>query len=314
MRIFVAGGTGVLGRASVRALVEAGHQVRATARSEKKAQLIQSLGAEPVNLDIFDPPAVREAIRGCEALVRLTTRIPPLTQMRDRSAWRETNLLRREGARVLVEAALATGVEVYVHESVSFVYADQGAQWITEDSPTDADKSEILHAALDGERQAERISGSGGRGVVLRFGAFYGPDAPSTAEMISGMRRRLVVQPGAGENFLSSICVPDAGRAVLAAVTVPSGTYNVVDDNPVRFHDYLRILSQATGVPKPFRFPAAFGKLMFGEVWDYFSRSLRVSSARLRQASGWKPQVPSVAEGWPRVAREMAVKRNAVAA
>lgn len=314
MRIFVAGGTGVLGRASVQALVEAGHQVRATARSEEKARLIQSLGADPINLDLFDPPAVREAMRGCEALVRLTTRIPSLTQMRDRRSWRETNRLRREGAWVLVEAALATGVQVYVHESVVFVYAGQGTQWITEDSPTDPDHSEILRAALDGERQAERFSASGGRGVVLRFGAFYGPDAPSTAEMISGMRRRLIVQPGAGQNFLSSIYVPDAGRAVPAALMVPAGVYNVVDDDPVRFHDYLQILSQAMGVPKPFRFPAAFGKLMFGEVWNYFSRSLRVSNTRLRRASGWQPRVPSVREGWLLVAAEMAGRKTAAAA
>ena len=154
MRVFVAGGTGVLGRAGIKSLVEAGHQVRATARTKRKAALIESLGAEPVDLDLFDPPAVREAMDGCEALLRLTTRIPPLTQMRDRGSWRETNRLRTEGARLLVDAALAEGVKVYVHESVAFVYADRGSEWITEDAPTDAQGSEILGAALAGERRS----------------------------------------------------------------------------------------------------------------------------------------------------------------
>ena len=314
MKIFVAGGTGVLGRASVKALVQAGHQVRATARSALKASLVLSLGAEPVTLDLFDPRALREAIGGCDALVRLTTRIPPLAQMRDRRSWRATNRLRTEGARLLVDAALRAGVQVYVHESVAFVYADAGTQWITEDAPTQAGRSQILRAALAGEGEAARFSAAGGRGVVLRFGAFYGADAPSTRELVSGMRRRLMVQPGPGSNFLSSIYVPDAGRAVLAALTVPAGTYNAVDDNPVPFKDYLRALSEAMRVPKPFRVPAAFGRLMFGEVWSYFSRSLRVSNLLLRKASSWQPSVPSVAEGWPLVAAEMSRTKTPAAA
>lgn len=308
MRIFVAGGTGVLGRASLRALVEAGHQVRSTARSPHKADLVRSLGAEPVNLDLYDPPAVREAIGGCEAVLRLTTSIPPLAQMRDPDAWQETNRLRTEGARVLVDAAVATGVQVYVHESVAFVYADGGTQWVTEEAATDDGGTEILRAALEGEKEAARFTEAGGRGIVLRFGGFYGVDSSLTVDMISMMRRRLLMQPGPGSHFVSSIYIPDAGRAVLAAVSLPAGIYNVADDNPVRFKDYLHMLADAVHVPKPFRFPATLGKLTFGEVWKYFSRSLRVSNARLKSASNWKPSAPSVAEGWPVVAAEIGGK------
>jgi nucleoside-diphosphate-sugar epimerase len=313
MKIFVAGGTGVLGRASIKSLVEAGHQVRATARTALKASLVLRLGAEPVKVDLFDPPAVREAIADYDAVLRLTTRIPALAQVRDRSAWRETNRLRREGARVLVDAAISAGAKVYVHESVVFVYADAGTQWITEDAPAQDGGSGILRAALDGEREAARFSASGGRGVVLRFGAFYGADAPSTAEVVSGMRRRMIVQAGAGENFLSSIYVPDAGCAVRAALGIPGGTYNVVEDDPVRFRDYLRALADAVHTPRPMRVPAAFGRLMFGEVWNYFSRSLRVSNSLLKKTSDWQPSVPSVREGWPLVAAEMDGKKTIAA-
>ena len=309
MKVFVAGGTGVLGRASLKSLVEAGHQVWSTARTKEKAELVRGLGAEPVDVDLYDPPAVREAISGSEALLRLTTRIPPLARMWDRPAWQETNRLRTEGARILVDAALAQGVKVYVHESIVFVYADGGTQWITEDAATDDGSSEILRSALDGEKEAARFSESGGRGIVLRLGGFYGADAPSTLEMVNGMRRRLIVQPGPGENFISSIYVPDAGRAVLAALNVPSGIYNVVDENPLRFKDYLHTLADAMHVPKPFRFPHALGRLTLGAAWNYFSRSLRVSNVRFKNAASWKPGVPSVAEGWPLVAAEIGGKK-----
>lgn len=305
MKIFVAGGTGVLGRASLKCLVEGGHEVRSTARTQEKADLVRSLGAEPVQLDLYDAPAVREAIAGSDAVLRLTTRIPALTKMRDRSSWRETNRLRTEGARILVDAAIAEGVKVYVHESTAFVYADGGTQWITEQAPTDDGESKILRAALEGEREAARFSQSGGRGIVLRFGSFYGPDAPSSLEMIEGMRKRMIVQPGSGSNFISSIYVPDAGRAVAAALNLEAGIYNAVDDDPVSLSKYLHTLALTMHVPKPFRVPGAFGKLMFGEAWNYVTRSLRVSNALLKRVSNWQPSVPSVIDGWPLVVGEL---------
>lgn len=302
MKIFVAGGTGVLGRASLKALVEAGHEVRATARSQEKAKLVRELGAEPVQVDLFDPKEVRQAVAGSEAILRLTTKIPPIAKMRNRAAWQETNLLRTEGARILVDAGIAEGAQVYVHESITFVYADAGTQWITEDAPTEDGESEILRSALDGEKETARFSESGGRGIVLRFGGFYGPESSLTADMISMMRRRLLVQPGSGAHYVSSIYIPDAGTAVLASLNLPAGTFNVVDENPVSFKDYLHTLADAVSAPKPFRFPGALGKATFGGVWSYLSRSQRVSNARFKKASGWKPSVPSVAEGWPIVA------------
>ncbi len=308
MKIFVAGGTGVLGRATLKALVEAGHVVRATARGDEKAVVVRSLGAEPVQVDLFDPKEVRQAVAGSEALLRLTTKIPPIAKMRERGAWQETNLLRTEGARILVDAALAEGVQVYIHESITFVYADGGTQWITEDAPTDDGESEVLRSALDGEKEAGRFSQSGGRGIVLRFGGFYGVESNLTTDMISMMKRRLLVQPGSGSNFVSSIYIQDAGNAVLASLKLPAGTYNVVDENPVRFKDYLQTLADAVHVPSPFRFPGALGKATFGDVWSYLSRSHRVSNARFKKASGWKPSVPSVSEGWPLVAAALAAE------
>lgn len=305
MRIFIAGGSGVLGRATLKALVEAGHQICATARTEKKAELVRKLGAEPVQVDLYDPKEVKQAVAGSEAVLRLTTKIPPIAKMRSREAWQETNRLRTEGARILVEAAIAEGAKIYVHESVTFVYADGGTQWITEESPTDDGESEVLRSALKGEKEAARFSESGGRGIVLRFGGFYGVDSTMTTDMISMMRRRLLVQPGPGSHFVSSIYIPDAGSAVLASLNLPAGTYNVADDNPLSFKDYLQTLANAVHVPKPFRFPGALGKATFGGVWSYLSRSHRVSNARFKEASGWEPSVPSVVEGWPLVAASL---------
>ena len=228
--------------------------------------------------------------------------IPPIAKMRSEAAWQETNLLRTEGARILVDAGIAEGVQIYVHESVTFVYADAGTRWISEGAPTDDGESEILRSALEGEKEAGRFTESGGNGIVLRFGGFYGPESDVTKDTISMMSRRLLVQPGPGSHYVSSIYILDAGSAVLASLRVPAGIYNVVDENPVSFKDYLHTLADAVQVPKPFRFPGALGKATFGGVWGYLSRSQRVSNALFKQASGWKPGVASVKEGWPLVA------------
>ena len=305
-KVFVAGGTGVVGRPSLAALVKAGHSVRSTARGKENADAVRRLGAEPVECDLYDPKSVRQAIAGSEVVIRLTTKIGSVMKIRDRHHWDETNLLRTTGARLLVDAAIGAGVDAYLHESITFVYADGGGRWLEENSPTDDGGTAVLRAALEGEREAARFAQAGGRGVVLRFAGFYGEDAPSTHETIAMARKRLLNQIGPGTNYFSSIYVPDAGQAVAAAVNAPAGIYNVVDDNPVTFAEYLRTLAAAVGAGKPMHLPGFLGGLMFGDVWKYFSRSQRVSNAKLKQTTDWQPAVPSVKDGWPLVAQALA--------
>ncbi len=305
MKIFVAGGTGVLGRASLRPLVEAGHRVISTARGKGKAEQVRAVGAEPVDCDLYDPKSVREAMAGCDAVVRLTTKIGSLASIRKPEAWAETNRLRTTGARILVDAAIAAGVGAYLHESVTFVYADGGSKWLREDAATDDGGSEILRAALEGEYEAARFTANGGRGIVLRFAAFYGAEAPSTQEMVGMARKRMLAQIGPATNYFSSIYVPDAGRAVAAAVNAPAGIYNVGDDEPMPFVEFVHLLASAIGAKPPLHLPGFLGKIMFGGVWSYFSSSQRVSNAKLKQATGWRPLVKSVREGWPLVAAEL---------
>jgi nucleoside-diphosphate-sugar epimerase len=314
MKVFVAGGTGVLGRATLRALREAGHQVRTTARGEENARLARSLGAEPLEVDLYDGAAVRRAVSGSDAVLRLTTKIPSLLKMGKRGAWTETNRLRTVGARILVEAAIQERIPVYVHESVAFVYADGGTEWLDEDARTDDGGTGPLRAALDGEQEAARFTQAGGRGIVLRFGGFYGPDAPSTLETAQLVRRRMLPQIGRGTNYMSSVYVPDAGRAVVAALAVPAGIYNVCDDAPVPFAEYLRVVATSLGAPRPWRLPAVLGPMLFGEVGRYFFRSLRVSNRRFTEAAGWRPDVTSVSEGWPRIAAQWRTPASAAAA
>ncbi len=305
MKIFVVGGTGAVGLPALRELVKAGHEVTSTARTDDKARVVRELGAAPKAVNVYDTSALRAAVHRFDAVVRLTTRIPSLTKLRNPRAWEETNRLRTEGARALVNACIAEGIGLYVSESVSFVYADGGDRFLDEDAPVDDGNTTILRAALESEREGFRIAEAGGRAVVLRFGGFYGPEAPSTREMARMLWWWLLPQIGDGLNYFSSIFVADAGRSVAASLEAPTGRYNIVDDEPVLFKDYLRTMARALRAPPPLRMPRFLGPLMFGRLWRYLSRSQRLSSAAFKKLTRWSPEVKSVKQGCFDIARNL---------
>jgi nucleoside-diphosphate-sugar epimerase len=303
MKVFLVGGTGALGRWAIPALVAAGHEVTSTARSQEKAEALRRLGARVADVDAFDGAALRQAIRGADAVARLTTRIPALAKMKKLPAWEQTNRLRTEGARILVDACIAEEVPTYLSESIVFSYADGGAGWLDELSPVDDAGSAVLRAALAGEQHAARFTESGGRGIVLRFGGFYGPGDPTSQAMEQMIRRRMLPRIGSGENYRPAVYLPDAGRAVAAALAAPGGIYNVTDDDPVQMKEFVRLLAQEFHAPAPLPLPGFFGPLLFGHIWKFFSRSQRVSSGAFQRATGWKPEVRSAREGWRRIAQ-----------
>ncbi len=298
VKVFVAGGTGELGRAAILALVAAGHQVVATARGADRAALVRSLGGDPLEVDLFNPTDLRRAIAGSDVVLRLTTKIPPMTQMRRPKSWEPNNRLRTEGARLLVDAVLAEGVGRYVSESVAFVYADGGQGWIDETRPVDVAGLRILETAQQSEVEAERVTAAGGVGVVLRFGSFYSATSEQTRQIASLAKRKMFPIIGDGDHYYSSVAVSDAGRAVAAALALPAGLYNAVDDEPLRYRDYVQAFADAVGGPRPVSVPGAVGRTMLGKhIATYLLRSLRVSNRRLRDASDWAPEFANARDG-----------------
>ena len=197
MRLLVTGGTGVLGQA-LRPLAHAAGHDFAMPRHEE--------------LDLFDPSTVADAVRDVDGVLHLATRIRSLEQLSDPDAWRENDRLRAEASGILVDAAIAAGVAVYVQPTVTFVYPPNCSA--SEDTPV-REVLPILRSALVAEQQAERFAHAGGRGVVLRLGLLDGPGTWYDQPM---------------GDFGATLHVSDAGRALLSALSLPSGIYNVCRD------------------------------------------------------------------------------------
>jgi nucleoside-diphosphate-sugar epimerase len=194
MRMLVTGGTGVLGRALKPLAEAAGHEVAMPGHEE---------------LDLFDSGAVADAMRDVDGVFHLATRIRSIEQLSDPEAWRENDRLRADASRLLVDAAIAAGAAVYVQPTVTFVYPSEGK--VSEETPV-GEVLPILRSALVAEQQTERFARAGGRGIVLRFGLLDGPGTWFDEPM---------------EDFGATLHIADAGRALLSALALPSGIYNV---------------------------------------------------------------------------------------
>jgi nucleoside-diphosphate-sugar epimerase len=195
-----------------------------------------------------------------------------------------------------VDAARTAGVGRFVQESFAPVYPDRGDAWIDETTPIAP--ARYNRTIADAEGAAARFSAAGGAGVVLRFAAFYGPDARFLADLVRAVKRGLAPLFGPPAAYISSVSHDDAAAAVVAALEVPAGIYNVADDEPVSHRDFVNSLADALGVRHP-RLVPPWMTALGGSLARTMARSLRVSNRKLRAASGWAPVFRSVRDGWP---------------
>ena len=302
MKVFVAGATGVVGRRLVPLLIDAGTQVTAVARSRAKAAQLRKQGAKPVTVDLFDPPAVEEAVMGHDTVINIATHIPSGMRALLPGAFNENARIRTEASQNLASAAIAARAQRFIQESFAPAYPDCGDEWI--DESVKLEPARYVRSVLDAESAADEFTKSGGAGVVLRFSFFYGPDSSFSQDLVTAVRGGIAPMFGSRDAWMSSIWTDDAASAVLAAFRVPAGVYNVSDDEPMRRGEAFQLLASALGA-KTLRTPPRWLTRATGSLGDTLGRSLRLSNAKFRQASGWTPRVPGVRQGWKVLLEEM---------
>lgn len=308
MNIFVTGATGVLGKSLVPRLVEAGYTVSAMSRTTENDDRLRRAGAHPVRVDLFEFEALKQALVGHEAIYHLATKIPSATQIGRSSAWLENDRLRRDGARNLVEAALAVGtVQTIIYPSFDFLYPSSGDTWL--DAQVTPVKTATLFSTVEAEEAMVRFAESDPtkqrRGISLRMGSFYGPEAPSSWEMLDYARKGIGAFPGPHAGYLPQIWLQDAISALLLALTepVPSGVYDIVDNEPATRAEMYAILARAVGRKRLFVLPDLLMRLMTGAKYADISRSLRISNRLFKAVSSWQPAVPNARIGWDLIAQ-----------
>jgi 2-alkyl-3-oxoalkanoate reductase len=303
MKVFIAGGTGAVGKRLVPLLAAAGHEVQATTRSAAKVAQVRRLGAEPIVLDILDREAVEAVVAAArpEVIVHQATALSDMSDLRRfAEEFAATDRLRVEGTDNLLAAAAASGVRRVVAQSFTgWPYARVGGPVKTEDDPLDPHPPEAARGALAAIRHVEsRVTGTEGlEGVALRYGGFYGPGT-SLSEggvHLEAVRKRKFPVVGGGTGIWSFVHIDDVATATQAAVEgEAAGLFNVVDDEPAPVSDWLPYLAAAIGAKPPRHVPAWVGKLAVGELGVAMMTSARgASNEKAKRELGWSLRYPS---------------------
>jgi nucleoside-diphosphate-sugar epimerase len=309
MRIFLAGATGAVGQRLVPALLQDGHEVVAMTRTAGKADGLRAAGALPVVADALDRDAVMGAVLGAEpeVIVHQMTALTGATDLKhfDR-VFATTNRLRTEGTRHLLDAARAAGTRRVIAQSFTgWPFAREGGPVKGEDAPLDPAPPRAQRESLAAIRELEGLVGDadGVEGVVLRYGAFYGPGTSlsTDGELTELVRKRRLPVVGSGDGRWSFTHIDDAAGGVLSALAPggPTGVFAIVDDEPARTADWLPALATAVGAPAPRHVPAWLGRVAAGEAAvTMMTASRGASNERARRVLGWVPRWPTWREGF----------------
>jgi nucleoside-diphosphate-sugar epimerase len=305
MRVFVAGGSGVVGRRLVPQLVARGHDVTATTTNPAKLDLVRKLGAQGVVMDGLNAASVGEAVATAapDVIVHQMTAISmthagkPDIKHPDR--WfAQTNRLRTEGTDHLVAAAQASGVRHFVAQGYASWNGIRRGGWVkTEEDLLDLLPGTAANPGMRAMAHVEREVLNHG-GTVLRYGAFYGPGA--TDDQVKLLRKRQYPLVGAGTGYSSWIHLDDAASATVLAVEQDArGVFNVVDDEPAPANQWLPYLAECAGAKRPMRVPVWLARLLAGDQAVIMMTEGRgFSNAKAKRDLGWKLRYPSWRQGF----------------
>jgi nucleoside-diphosphate-sugar epimerase len=299
MNIFIAGGTGAIGRVIVPLLVRDGHKVVALARSADRAAQLERIGAAPVLGDVYDEAGLARCVAqsGAEVVIHQLTAFGT----KNGDPYAETIRVRIEGTRNLIAAAQAAGVRRFIAQSISFVCSPTGSGLTDEDTPLYLDAPPAVRALVDAVASLEGQT-LAVNGTVLRYGWFYGPGTSYDPDgtIPRGLRSGTLPIIGAGAGTYSFIGLDDAAAATVKVVAREArGIFNIVDDTPVRSSVWLPFAAKLLEAPAPAPMDEATARRKLGDMRVYYMNQQRgASNAKARRELGWQPAVPSWRTGF----------------
>lgn len=301
MRVFVAGGAGVVGRHLIPALASRDHQVTATTTDPARFAMLRELGAAPVLMNGLDEKSVRQAVAAArpEVIVHEMTSIAGKPDMKHMDRWfGVTNRLRTEGTDHLLAAAEESKVPHFVAQSYAGWNGLHEGGWVkTEDDPLDPMDGTPAHPGMEAIRHLEEAVLAAG-GTVLRYGWLYGPGA--TDSIVEPVRKRQFPIVGDGAGHTSWVHLEDAASAtVLAVEQHPTGVFNIVDDEPAPVNQWLPYLAECAGGKPPMHVPVWLARPLAGSVAvDMMTEGRGFSNAKAKRELGWQLRYPSWREGF----------------
>jgi nucleoside-diphosphate-sugar epimerase len=299
MKIFVAGGTGAIGRPLIAQLLARGHTVAALTRSPEKAQALVNQGIEPAIADVFDAEAVKAVVNRAqpEVVIEQLTALPrAYTRESLTAATPINNRLRLEGGANVLAAASAAGVRRYLRQSIAF-WAVPGFGLADEKTPLAFDASPAVAADARVVTELERrlLGTRNIEGIALRYGFFYGPGTwfNPDGDVAEQVRQQQFPVIGNGEGVASWLHIEDAATATIAAAERGDpGIYLIADDQPLPRREWLPAFARWLNAPPPPRVSVEdVLKTDGGADGVYYGTQMRgVSNAKAKRELNFQPR------------------------
>lgn len=297
MNIFIAGGSGAIGRQLVPMLVQAGHRVVAMTRSREGAALLEAMGARPVVGNVFDREGLARMVEQAEPDIV----IHQLTAFgaKDADPLAETIRVRTEGTRNLIAAAEKSTARRFITQSISFICTPVESGLTDENTPLYLDAPPAIQplAQAVADMEGQTLHCRGMEGIVLRYGWFYGPGTnfdPADAIPRAIKKGRMPIV-GAGNGTYSFVHVHDAALATMKALTQGEpGIYNIVDDAPAKLSEWLPFAASLLEAPAPAHMEEALAREKLGDMLVYiFNEQSGASNLKAKKALSWTPALSS---------------------
>lgn len=318
MKVLATGASGFLGRAVVRALQDAGHDVRTLQRRPSGV-----VGAEDRLGSVTDPDATSAAVAGVDAVVHLAAKV---SLAGDPAEFRAVNV---GGTRTLLDAAAAAGVSRIVHvSSPSVAHAGHALAGVGAE-PADPVGAHGEYARTKAEAELLALSRAGDTAslVAIRPHLVWGPgDTQLIARVIDRARRGRLPLLNGGTALIDSTYVDNAASGIVAALAhvdeVSGRAYVLTNGEPRPVGDLLAGICRAAGVRPPrFSVPAGLARAAGGlveRIWavrpgsdeppmtrflaEQLSTAHWFDQTEIRRDLRWTPAV-SIDEGLRRLAR-----------
>jgi nucleoside-diphosphate-sugar epimerase len=299
MKIFVAGGTGVIGRPLVARLLARGHSVVVLVRSKTNNEALVQQGIEPAVADVFDPDAVKAVVTRAqpEVVIEQLTALPKSYTRESMTAAAPLNTrIRLEGGANVLAAAQAAGVRRYVRQSIAF-WAVPGEGLANEETPliVVAPPAVAEDARVVAELERRLFATSNIEAIAMRYGFFYGPGTwfNRDGDVARQVREQQFPIVGNGAGLWSWLHIDDAAIATAAAAEQGNpGVYIVANDRPLAVREWLPAFAQWLNAPPPPQMSIEDAlETSGGADAVYYANKLRgVSNAKAKRELDFQPR------------------------
>ncbi len=185
MKVFVTGGTGFIGGAIVRQLRARDDEVVVLARNAEKARDAAELRCEIVAGDLGDERAIREGMRGCDAVIHAAAMYEVGIPASQRPAMRDANV---GGTERVLGAALAEKIPKVVYVSTVGIFGNTNGRIVDESyqHPGEGFTSCYEETKWEAHQVAKRLTSEGLPCVIVQPGGVYGPgDTSSIGQLLN---------------------------------------------------------------------------------------------------------------------------------